>query len=99
MPDDGPDERADASEILVPLVSAATVRIHSAQDGGRLLGSGFFIAPNWVLTCAHVALEGARTIPAARASAAVEQLAAPAPAPATAPAPAGPVPSPARPPA
>jgi hypothetical protein len=97
MPGDGPDERADASEILVPLVSAATVRIHSAQDGGRLLGSGFFIAPNWVLTCAHVALEGARTIPAARASAAVEQLAAPAPA--TAPAPAGPVPSAARPPA
>ncbi|MFH9978634.1 trypsin-like peptidase domain-containing protein [Streptomyces sp. NPDC017179] len=39
---------------------AATVRIHSTPVGYALdepdtfLGSGFFIAPNWVLTCAHV---------------------------------------------
>ncbi|MEC3996954.1 hypothetical protein VSR01_26960 [Actinacidiphila sp. DG2A-62] len=59
MPGDSPESRADAAEILNPLVSAATVRIHAADAGARLLGSGFFIAPGWVLTCAHVALEGA----------------------------------------
>ncbi|MEU4654496.1 trypsin-like peptidase domain-containing protein [Streptomyces sp. NPDC023723] len=43
---------------------AATVRIHRAGAGyaldepGGFLGSGFFVAPNWVLTCAHVACEG-----------------------------------------
>ncbi|MFF4353300.1 trypsin-like peptidase domain-containing protein [Streptomyces sp. NPDC001530] len=43
---------------------AATVRIHRAGSGyaqdepGTFLGSGFFIAPNWVLTCAHVARSG-----------------------------------------
>ncbi|GAA4817918.1 trypsin-like peptidase domain-containing protein [Streptomyces ziwulingensis] len=39
---------------------AATVRIHRPATGyaldepGTFLGSGFFVAPNWVLTCAHV---------------------------------------------
>nr|WP_119291821.1 trypsin-like peptidase domain-containing protein [Streptomyces sp. YIM 130001] len=43
---------------------AATVRIHRPGVGyaqgepGTFLGSGFFVAPNWVLTCAHVALGG-----------------------------------------
>ncbi|WP_220131163.1 trypsin-like peptidase domain-containing protein [Streptomyces sp. PT12] len=52
-------------EILAPLAADATVRIHeppTGYDGGepvtRPWGSGFFIAPNWVLTCAHVALHG-----------------------------------------
>ncbi|WP_433892390.1 trypsin-like peptidase domain-containing protein [Streptomyces sp. CA-111067] len=45
----------DPAEILVPLVSAATVRVHGAESGNPFLGSGFFVAPNWVLTCAHVA--------------------------------------------
>lgn len=47
------------------LVRDATVRIHRpgagyAADGpGQgFLGSGFFIAPSWVLTCAHVAMRG-----------------------------------------
>ncbi|MEU8699681.1 trypsin-like peptidase domain-containing protein [Streptomyces sp. NPDC048680] len=47
------------------LVHDATVRIHRpgsgyAQDGpgGDFLGSGFFIAPSWILTCAHVAMRG-----------------------------------------
>ncbi|NEC63782.1 trypsin-like peptidase domain-containing protein [Streptomyces sp. SID9727] len=47
------------------LVQDATVRIHRppsgyAQDGpeGDFLGSGFFVAPSWVLTCAHVAMRG-----------------------------------------
>ncbi|WP_432134060.1 trypsin-like peptidase domain-containing protein [Streptomyces sp. bgisy154] len=50
----------DAHRALRDLVMAATVRIHRtdvgyAPDGpGTFLGSGFFIAPNWVLTCAHV---------------------------------------------
>ncbi|WP_159001175.1 trypsin-like peptidase domain-containing protein [Streptomyces sp. SBT349] len=57
----------DPFEILAPLAAAATVRIHEAPagyDGGGPVsqpwGSGFFVAPNWVLTCAHVALRGGR---------------------------------------
>ncbi|MEV7420604.1 trypsin-like peptidase domain-containing protein [Streptomyces sp. NPDC089919] len=55
---------ARAFEILEPLVVAATVRVHAPPDGytdpGTLdtWGSGFFIAPGWVLTCAHVVGEG-----------------------------------------
>ncbi|NUP41898.1 MAG: trypsin-like peptidase domain-containing protein, partial [Streptomyces sp.] len=45
----------DPAEYLVPLVREATVRIHGAEPGHPLYGSGFFVAPNWVLTCAHVA--------------------------------------------
>jgi hypothetical protein len=67
MPADAPHEGADAAEILVPLVSAATVRVHSAEPGNHLLGSGFFVAPNWVLTCAHVALADRGPGPAAPA--------------------------------
>lgn len=47
------------------LVRDATVRIHRRGDGYAtdgpgpgFLGSGFFIAPSWVLTCAHVAMQG-----------------------------------------
>ncbi|GGJ11400.1 VMAP-C domain-containing protein [Streptomyces brasiliensis] len=49
-----------AHHALRELVMAATVRIHRTPVGYALdepdtfLGSGFFIAPNWVLTCAHV---------------------------------------------
>lgn len=50
---------------LMGLVHDATVRIHRpgsgyAHDGpgGDFLGSGFFIAPSWILTCAHVAMRG-----------------------------------------
>ncbi|MGW2638771.1 VMAP-C domain-containing protein [Streptomyces sp. NPDC001348] len=49
-----------AHHALRELVLAATVRIHRTGVGyaldepGTFLGSGFFIAPNWVLTCAHV---------------------------------------------
>jgi hypothetical protein len=43
---------------LNDLVKAATVSIgRPAQDGGTpgpMWGSGFFVAPGWVLTCAHV---------------------------------------------
>ncbi|MDT0265643.1 trypsin-like peptidase domain-containing protein [Streptomyces sp. DSM 44915] len=55
----------DAFELLAPLVAAATVRIHPPPRGyaeGEPApppwGSGFFVAPEWVLTCAHVALGG-----------------------------------------
>jgi hypothetical protein len=43
---------------------AATVRIHRPDAGyaldepGTFLGSGYFVAPSWVLTCAHVACGG-----------------------------------------
>ncbi|MFI6021350.1 trypsin-like peptidase domain-containing protein [Streptomyces sp. NPDC051287] len=46
-----------ATHALRDLARAATVRIHRAGAGyarQEFLGSGFFIAPNWVLTCAHV---------------------------------------------
>ncbi|KIF76661.1 hypothetical protein QR77_27885 [Streptomyces sp. 150FB] len=49
---------------LMALVTAATVRIHGPAAGyvperlDGFLGSGFFIAPSWVLTCAHVAMQG-----------------------------------------
>lgn len=54
---------------LAPRVAKATVRIHPAAAGygheepggpdaegatGQAFGSGFFAAPGWVLTCAHV---------------------------------------------
>ncbi|WP_328479747.1 serine protease [Streptomyces sp. NBC_00377] len=53
-----------ARRALRGLVVAATVRIHrpvvgyALEEPGTFLGSGFFIAPNWVLTCAHVACGG-----------------------------------------
>ncbi|MEU9346809.1 trypsin-like peptidase domain-containing protein [Streptomyces sp. NPDC048278] len=49
-----------AHHALRELVMAATVRIHrtgvgnAPEEVGAFLGSGFFVAPNWVLTCAHV---------------------------------------------
>jgi vWA-MoxR associated protein C-terminal domain/Trypsin-like peptidase domain len=52
------DVPVDAAETLVPLAGAATVRIHGPESGHPFRGSGFFVAPNWVLTCAHVALAG-----------------------------------------
>ncbi|WP_326596720.1 VMAP-C domain-containing protein [Streptomyces sp. NBC_01803] len=55
----------DPFETLAPLAAKATVRIHEAPTGydgtgrvSRPWGSGFFVAPSWVLTCAHVALRG-----------------------------------------
>ncbi|MGW7379596.1 VMAP-C domain-containing protein [Streptomyces sp. NPDC054794] len=61
-PHDGgaPGNAHAARHALRELVMAATVRIHRTGVGyaldepGTFLGSGFFIAPNWVLTCAHV---------------------------------------------
>lgn len=54
------DDLGVAHRALHDLVMAATVRIHRAgpehspDTSDTFLGSGFFIAPNWVLTCAHV---------------------------------------------
>ncbi|MFE2458588.1 trypsin-like peptidase domain-containing protein [Streptomyces sp. NPDC059402] len=53
-----------ARRALRGLVVAATVRIHRPDAGyaldepGTFLGSGYFVAPSWVLTCAHVACGG-----------------------------------------
>ncbi|MFE2164389.1 SAV_2336 N-terminal domain-related protein [Streptomyces sp. NPDC059447] len=54
-----PDERRDPLELIHSLVAAATVRIHSDRLGNPFMGSGFFVAPGWVLTSAHVARAGA----------------------------------------
>ncbi|MGW5846721.1 VMAP-C domain-containing protein [Streptomyces sp. NPDC055254] len=62
---------ARAFELLEPLVHAATVRVHAPPRGyetrsgyspGPTWGSGFFIAPGWVLTCAHVVGEGGAAV-------------------------------------
>ncbi len=62
---------ARAFELLEPLVQAATVRVHAPRRGydnpgslwtGPTWGSGFFIAPGWVLTCAHVVGEGGAAV-------------------------------------
>ncbi|MFG2880129.1 trypsin-like peptidase domain-containing protein [Streptomyces sp. NPDC048337] len=59
---------ARAFELLEPLVQAATVRVHAPSAGydtsgtGPTWGSGFFIAPGWVLTCAHVVGEGGAAV-------------------------------------
>jgi hypothetical protein len=47
---------------IVELVRAATVVITAADAAGTRVpvGSGFFVAPGWVLTCAHVVKKGAR---------------------------------------
>ncbi|MEU9006505.1 trypsin-like peptidase domain-containing protein [Streptomyces sp. NPDC048551] len=67
MPDGRTAGSARAYELLEPLVRAATVRVHAPPGGyenpgdevtGPTWGSGFFIAPGWVLTCAHVVGEG-----------------------------------------
>lgn len=52
---------------LTSSVDSTVVRIVSAAPGydGRsaaFLGSGFFVAPGWVLTCAHVVGKGAGTV-------------------------------------
>ncbi|MPY63348.1 VMAP-C domain-containing protein [Streptomyces spongiae] len=52
-----------ASE-LEDLARGATVRLGPDDESDNLWGSGFFVAPGWVLSCAHVLLlgeEGART--------------------------------------
>uniref|UniRef100_A0AAU2JWY7 Serine protease n=1 Tax=Streptomyces sp. NBC_00049 TaxID=2903617 RepID=A0AAU2JWY7_9ACTN len=65
------DGSARAFELLEPLVQAATVRVHAPPGGyegpaghrsGPTWGSGFFIAPGWVLTCAHVVGEGGAAV-------------------------------------
>ncbi|MFJ8699224.1 VMAP-C domain-containing protein [Streptomyces ardesiacus] len=59
-----PGARDAARRALRGLVMAATVRIHRPDAGyaldepGTFLGSGYFVAPSWVLTCAHVACGG-----------------------------------------
>ncbi|MCT9143856.1 serine protease [Streptomyces violarus] len=46
---------SERGERLCELARAATVHLLSAEDDGRpLWGSGFFVAPGWVLTAAHV---------------------------------------------
>lgn len=68
MPDGRTGSSARAFELLEPLVQAATVRVHAPPDGygtqgtGPTWGSGFFVAPGWVLTCAHVVGEGGAAV-------------------------------------
>ncbi|GGZ31019.1 hypothetical protein GCM10010387_25960 [Streptomyces inusitatus] len=47
----------DADPVIDALTRAATVHLHApgVADGPHALwGSGFFVAPGWILTCAHV---------------------------------------------
>jgi tetratricopeptide (TPR) repeat protein len=45
----------------VPEVDSSALRRHVVRveepDGKKILGTGFFVAPGWVLTCAHVVKE------------------------------------------
>ncbi|MER5768490.1 trypsin-like peptidase domain-containing protein [Streptomyces sp. NPDC001985] len=46
---------SESDAVIEALARAATVRLHSARpDEPGLWGTGFFVAPGWVLTCAHV---------------------------------------------
>lgn len=49
-----PDVRA---ALLEPLVQATTVSVHGTGEGHPLCGSGFFVAPGWVLTTARTAYQ------------------------------------------
>ncbi|WP_030928877.1 trypsin-like peptidase domain-containing protein [Streptomyces sp. NRRL S-646] len=53
---------------LEQLAMRATVRIGPATAPGTLWGSGFLVAPGWVLTCAHILplAEGAESVGALR---------------------------------
>lgn len=65
-----PEERATdpaySYEILERSMLSACVRVHGHRPGyaqagaDETWGSGFFVAPGWVITCAHVIGEGAR---------------------------------------
>jgi hypothetical protein len=44
---------------LIPLLACCTVRI--AVPSGEF-GTGFFIAPGWIVTCAHVVEDGSQTV-------------------------------------
>ncbi|MFE6131289.1 trypsin-like peptidase domain-containing protein [Streptomyces sp. NPDC056437] len=45
----------ESDSVIDALTRAATVHFSSAREGERAMwGSGFFVAPGWVLTCAHV---------------------------------------------
>ncbi|MER5929331.1 SAV_2336 N-terminal domain-related protein [Streptomyces sp. NPDC002054] len=59
LPASPPDGRGDPVELISRLMAEATVGIQSAQEGvNGIVGSGFFVSPNRVLTSAHVALAG-----------------------------------------
>ncbi|MER6911641.1 trypsin-like peptidase domain-containing protein [Streptomyces sp. NPDC000594] len=46
---------SDADPVIDALARAATVQLRAlAQDGSALWGTGFFVAPGTILTCAHV---------------------------------------------
>ncbi|QES47828.1 hypothetical protein DEJ50_08410 [Streptomyces venezuelae] len=49
-----PTDRRDPVELISRLAAAATVRVHSAERVDGMVGSGFFVSPNRVLTSAHV---------------------------------------------
>ncbi|WP_405601948.1 serine protease [Streptomyces sp. NBC_01410] len=44
----------DSDSVIDALTRAATVHLSHRQDDSPMWGSGFFVAPGWVLTCAHV---------------------------------------------
>ncbi|MFI1395034.1 trypsin-like peptidase domain-containing protein [Streptomyces sp. NPDC020681] len=44
----------ESDSVIDALTRAATVHLVPAQDSAAMWGSGFFVAPGWILTCAHV---------------------------------------------
>ncbi|MFI9581516.1 trypsin-like peptidase domain-containing protein [Streptomyces sp. NPDC052236] len=59
------ESESDSDPLIGALARAATVHFALTEDTG-MWGTGFFIAPGWVLTCAHVLaphLRGDRTRP------------------------------------
>ncbi|MFI6285106.1 trypsin-like peptidase domain-containing protein [Streptomyces sp. NPDC051018] len=57
-PAGAPAEDTGAWERLKAALRTATVALESSRPGARDTGTGFFVGPGLVLTCAHVALPG-----------------------------------------
>lgn len=61
MDDDGGGEGRSREDRVIDLACAATVSVHPSLAGNPQTGSGFFVAPGWVLTTAEVVTGGRRS--------------------------------------
>ncbi|MFF0446739.1 trypsin-like peptidase domain-containing protein [Streptomyces sp. NPDC004609] len=67
-PEGTPADSVRAWERLKSALSTTTVALESSRPGARDSGTGFFVGPGLVLTCAHVALPGGLRPSAVRGS-------------------------------